>query len=157
MNRNFLTEMICCLLVALFMYTGASKFVDIPGFTGDINNQPFPNSMTPYLVWGLPLLELLIAVSLMFDKTRKAGLYASLILMLAFTVYTALVLFHYFERIPCSCGGVIKQLNWQQHLVFNLFFVLLSVAAIYLMNKKNRPKMASGGQPGNLYNLIGPN
>lgn len=145
------------MLVGLFMYTGASKFIDIPAFTRDINNQPFPNSYTPYIVWGLPALELLIAASLMFDRTRKAGLYASLVLLLAFTVYTALVLFHFFERVPCSCGGVIKQLNWQQHLVFNLFFVILSVATIFLMNKKNRPGLESGGQTKNLYNLIGPN
>lgn len=145
------------MLVGLFMYTGASKFIDIPDFTRDINNQPFPNSYTPYIVWGLPALELLIAASLMFDITRMAGLYASLVLLLTFTIYAVLVLFHFFERVPCSWGGVIKQVNWQQHLVFNLFFVILSVATIFLTNKKNRPKLESGGQTKNLYNLIGPN
>jgi hypothetical protein len=69
------------------------------------------------------------------------GLYASLVLMLAFTIYTAAVLLHAFKYVPCSCGGVIRKLTWPQHLVFNLFFVGISVAAIILL-KKIQPKNA---------------
>ncbi|WP_442892031.1 hypothetical protein [Chryseobacterium sp. VD8] len=38
--------------------------------------------------------------------------------------------------MPCSCGGVIKNLTWPQHLIFNLFFVVITSLAIRV-NKKN--------------------
>ena len=81
------------------------------------------------------LLKPLIALALVFEKTRTAALYASLVLMLAFTVYAVLILLHFFTYVPCSCGGVIKRLTWKQHLVFNLFFDGLAVAGILLRKK----------------------
>jgi len=62
-------------------------------------------------------------------------LYASLILMMAFTIYTVTVLLHAFRYVPCSCGGVIKKLTWPQHLVFNLFFVAISLLGIWLKKR----------------------
>jgi putative oxidoreductase len=129
-TRNVITEIIVLLLVILFLYTGLNKFMDFKGFTYDLNNQPFPNSLTPFLKWAIPLSEIAIVGSLLFEKTRMIGLYASLILMSVFTLYTALVLLHVFEYVPCSCGGVIKYLTWPQHLLFNLFFVIITIIAI---------------------------
>ncbi|GEN71206.1 hypothetical protein CLA01_12780 [Chryseobacterium lathyri] len=116
-----------------------SKFVDFKGFTYDLNNQPFPNSLTPILRWLVPLTEIGIVLGLIFEKTRLLALYASLILMSLFTIYTALVLFHVFEYVPCSCGGVIKHLSWPQHLIFNLFFVVITYLAIWSF-KKSEPE-----------------
>jgi putative oxidoreductase len=139
MSRKVLIEIISSLLILLFVYAGVSKWLDFKGFTGEMNNQPFPNWMTPGLVWTIPLLEVIIALSLIFERTRTKGLYASLLLMTAFTVYTITVLMHFFSYVPCSCGGVIKKLTWEQHLFFNLFFVAISLIAILL--KKNRKGM----------------
>jgi hypothetical protein len=105
-----------------------------------MNNQPFPNWMTPFLVWSIPFIEVLIAVGLIFEKTRVQSLYASLFLMLAFTIYTVVILLHAFKYIPCSCGGVIRKLTWPQHLFFNLFFVGISLLGIIL--KKRDPVAA---------------
>jgi putative oxidoreductase len=129
-NKKLITEIAVLLLVFLFLYTGVSKFVDFKGFTYDLNNQPFPNGLTPVLRWIIPLTEIAIVILLLFEKSRLAGLYASAVLMSMFTLYTALVLLHVFEYVPCSCGGVIKQLTWPQHLVFNIFFVVISLLAI---------------------------
>ncbi len=134
-KSNSITEVISALLILLFLYTGANKFLDFEKFIGEMNNQPFPNWMTPYLVWSVPSLEILISLALLFKKTRTIGLWGSFILMSLFTVYTATVLLHVFDRIPCSCGGVIKKLTWKQHLFFNIFFVLLSVAGLRLAKK----------------------
>ncbi|MNN77242.1 hypothetical protein D3C81_1936910 [compost metagenome] len=109
--------------------------MDFKGFTFDLNNQPFPNSLTPILRWLVPLTEIGIVLGLIFEKTRLLALYASLILMSLFTIYTALVLFHVFEYVPCSCGGVIKHLSWPQHLIFNLFFVVITYLAIWSFKK----------------------
>jgi hypothetical protein len=112
------------------VYAAVSKLANWTTFVSDMNNQPFPSFLKPILVWAVPLTELAIVALLIFDTTRLIGLYASLLLMIAFTFYTAVVLLHFFNYVPCSCGGIIKNLSWGQHLVFNLFFVLIAFIAI---------------------------
>ena len=135
MRKKIVLEVISSLLILLFLYTSLSKWLNFTEFTGDMNNQPFPNSLTPWLVWSIPIIEILIVIALLFERTRTAAFYASLFLMSAFTIYTIVVLLRAFDYIPCSCGGVIKSLTWTQHLFFNIFFVGISVAGIILRKK----------------------
>jgi putative oxidoreductase len=137
MKRKIIIEIISSLLILLFLYASVSKWLAFKLFIGEMNNQPFPNWLTPFLVWSIPIIEVIIAIGLIFEKTRIPALYASLFLMLAFTVYTVVVLLHAFKYIPCSCGGVIRKLTWPQHLFFNLFFVGISLLGIFL--KKREP------------------
>jgi putative oxidoreductase len=58
--------------------------------------------------------------------------------MLLFSVYSALVLMKFFEYVPCTCGGVIKNLSWTQNLFFDLFFVALAIAGIVLIKKQSK-------------------
>jgi putative oxidoreductase len=136
-KKQVVIECIVALLIMLFLYASISKFLDFKTFIGQMNNQPLPNSWTPFLVWAIPGLEIAISLSLLFEYTRLLALYASLILMLLFTVYTAIILLHFFPYIPCSCGGVIQKLTWRQHLVLNLSFVALSVIGIIQQRSKN--------------------
>ena len=136
-KRQVMIECISALLILLFLYASLSKFLDFKTFTGEMNNQPLPNSWTPFLVWFIPCTEIAICVTLLFEYTRLLGLYASLLLMGLFTIYTVIILLHFFSYVPCSCGGVIKRLTWGQHLVFNLFFVALSVYGITLQRRKS--------------------
>jgi len=138
MNKRKVTlEAIAALLMLLFLYAGTSKFLEFDRFIGEMNNQPFPNSWTPFLVWTVPSLEIAIALALMFERTRMGGLIASLVLMTLFTIYTGSVLLHFFAYVPCSCGGVIRKLSWPQHMVFNLFFVAISLAGMILRRKSS--------------------
>lgn len=130
-------EIICALLVLLFAYTGINKILDLDLFVRQLKRQPFPDELAPSLSLFLPSLELFIAGFLIFQLTRRIALFASLVLMSAFTVYTAMVYFHVFDRVPCSCGGVIQQLGWGEHLLFNMFFVIISIGGIYLQKKMN--------------------
>lgn len=136
MKRNLFVELSAFMLMLLFLFASVSKWIDFKKFVGDINNQPFPNWITPYLTYSLPPLEVLITLALMFERTRTAGFYASLILMTAFTAYSAAVLLNLFDYVPCSCGGVIRNLTWSQNLILNLFFVAISLAGILL--RRNR-------------------
>ncbi|MDF2189601.1 MauE/DoxX family redox-associated membrane protein [Paraflavitalea sp. CAU 1676] len=135
MKRKVVIEILSSLLILLFVYTGVSKWLDFTKFVGQMNNQPFPDWLTPVIVWTLPAIEIIISIFLMFDRTQVIGFIASFILMLLFTLYTALVLLKVFGRVPCSCGGVIENLSWEQHLVFNLFFVGVALAGIFLKRK----------------------
>ena len=130
MKKYTVIKIICVLLVFLFVYATVNKLANLTTFMSDMNNQPFPSFLKPILVWAVPFTELAIAALLIFDTTRLIGLYASLVLMIAFSFYTAVVLLHFFTYVPCSCGGIIKNLSWGQHLVFNLFFVLIAFIAI---------------------------
>lgn len=132
MKRSTLISVYAAPIILLFLYTGTSKFIDFHTFHREMMNQPFPTSWAPYISWILPSLEILIALALLLDRTRRVGFYFSLGLMSLFTLYTCLVLFHVFHYIPCSCGGVIKHLTWTQHLFFNLFFVGIAILGIRL-------------------------
>jgi uncharacterized membrane protein YphA (DoxX/SURF4 family) len=140
-KRQVTLEAITALLILLFLYAGVSKFLEFDRFIGEMNNQPFPNAWTPFLTWTIPSLEIVIALALMFERTRLPALIASLILMTLFTIYTGSVLLHFFAYVPCSCGGVIRKLSWPQHMVFNLFFVALSVLGIILQRRKFFPSI----------------
>lgn len=136
MKRKIVLEILSSLLILLFVYTSVSKWLNFKKFIGEMNNQPLPNWMTPTLVYSLPTIEIIIAALLMFPRTQLPGFRASLVLMLLFTLYTLLVLLEAFDRVPCSCGGVIENLTWSQHLVFNLFFVGVALAGIKLKRKE---------------------
>lgn len=135
-KRQVLLECISALLILLFVYASLSKFLDFKTFYGEMNNQPLPNSWTPFLVWVIPGSEIGISVSLIFERTRLLGFYASLVVMGLFTIYTGVILLHFFPYIPCSCGGVIKRLTWRQHLLLNLFFVALSILGVVIQRRK---------------------
>lgn len=119
------------LLVLLLTYTAASKLLDFEQFRSSMLNQELPRWMARVLVYSLPEVELLTALLLIVPASRLVGLYVSLILMVLFTGYTGLVAVHFFGRVPCSCGGVLRVMGWKVHFVFNLFFLLLTVIGIY--------------------------
>jgi putative oxidoreductase len=135
-KKQVALECVCALLILLFLYASVSKFLAFKTFIDQMNNQPLPNSWTPFLVWAIPLLEVAISISLLFEYTRLIGLYASLFIMVLFSAYTGIVLLHFFPYIPCSCGGVIQKLTWLQHLILNLFYVALSILGIILTTRK---------------------
>jgi len=141
MKRMIVLEIICFLLVSLMLYASVSRMLDFHTFVDDINNQPLPNSLTRWLVYGIPALQVLTALTLIFEKTRAAGLWLALFITSLYVFYNILVLTNFFGRVPCTCGGMIKHLSWQQHLIFSLFFAGVSLAGILLRRKllgKNR-------------------
>ena len=135
-KKQVTLECISALLILLFLYASLSKFMDFKTFTGEMNNQPLPDSWTPFLVWFIPCTEVALSIALIFERTRLLGLYGSLVLMGLFTIYTSIILVHFFAYVPCSCGGIIKRLTWRQHLVFNLFFVALSISGVIIQRRK---------------------
>lgn len=132
MKKSILIEVLTALLILLFFYTSFSKLVDLPGFTRDMRMQPFPWMVQSILIWAVPLVEISIALLLLTERTRMVGLYAAFLLMGLFTLYTLAILLHFFSKVPCSCGGVIRRLTWPQHLVFTIGFTLIAWLAIFL-------------------------
>ena len=136
-QKHTTLQIITVLLIVLFMYTAVSKAIDHEEFRKQLANQEIPIWTVPTLQWLLPLSELLVVLLLLLPSTRLSGLYASAVLMLVFTGYMGLVVLNVFDRVPCSCGGVLKSMGFTTHFFFNLFFLILSLVAIKLQ-RKNR-------------------
>lgn len=117
------------LLIFLFTYTGITKLIDHSIFKSSILQSPVIRDYATIISWLIPLLELVIVIMLVFKKYRQKGLQFSLLLMIMFTVYiTYMILF--ISNLPCSCGGVLKELSWGNHLLFNGIFILLILISL---------------------------
>lgn len=130
MKRLLSIEVICASLALLFAYTAFSKLADFEEFKRQLNMQVFPHSLVEILLYLIPGIELLAVILMLVKRTRWLGLILSAVLMVMFTGYVALVLSGYYDHIPCSCGGVLNSLGWQEHLWFNAFFLVLSIAGL---------------------------
>ncbi|QES88744.1 DoxX family protein [Rhizosphaericola mali] len=132
MKREIILYIIRVLLLILFLYAGVEKVFRMDSFYRDMSNQPIVKSLVPIVTYMIPLGEIIAAGLLVFDRTKKAGLYISCLLMSVFMGYVALIVAGKFPRKPCSCGELISKLSWTEHLLFNLFFWLLAIVGIYL-------------------------
>lgn len=126
-KESLKVELISLLLALLFVYTGLSKLIDWYGTKNSLFNQVFPEWMAEAILFGLPPLEISVAVMLLVGKWRTWGLWLSVVLMGLFTAYIGLVLTGIFGRIPCSCGGVLDSLGWWEHLGFNVVVLGMAV------------------------------
>lgn len=132
MKTGVIIEVICFFLILLFVYAAFSKLYNYSEFKGQLSRSAVIKNWADVLAVVLPVTELIIAGTLMVNITRRTGLVLSFILMILFTAYIIYMLG--FEKdLPCSCGGVLKQLTWKQHLVLNIFFLLISFAGIKII------------------------
>jgi hypothetical protein len=137
MKRKVALEIICFLLVLLFVYAATNKIFDFQRFRAQIGQSPLLTAFAGSISVGIPVLELVIAGLLMLPKYRLIGLLASFSLMIMFTSYIIIIL-NFSPFIPCSCGGVLEILSWNQHLLFNMVFVGISLSGIILQSKDGR-------------------
>lgn len=123
-------------LIFLWVYAAMSKVLNYEQSRMQMMNQVFPAVINAILLWVIPITELFIAGLLLFSKSRIAGLILSAMLLFLFSAYVLLVMLKVFDRIPCSCGGIIAKLSWGQHLVFNLIFLGLALIGFMFFDKK---------------------
>lgn len=130
MIRKISLEVITALLVVLFLYAALSKLFDYERFYIQVNQSPLLTGLTwiPWLTIGV---ELVACVLLIIQRFRVVGYFLSLGLMSAFTTYIVAVL-KYSPFVPCSCGGILEDMDWNQHLLFNVSFVVVATIAIWL-------------------------
>lgn len=135
LRKNTTVEIICSLLILLFIYSSLSKLSDYDRFTVQLSKSPFITSISNFVAWSIPTIEIVISLLLVIKRTRLIGLYASFFLMSLFTFYLIIML-NLSYYIPCSCGGVLENLSWNQHVVFNAFFIIIAGAGVLLKAKK---------------------
>ena len=129
-----ITELIAALFILLFTYTAITKAMEFTAFTAVLSRSPLLSSQPVLFTWLIPATELFIASLLFIPATRLPGFYAALGLMVLFTIYLCYMLL-FTPHLPCSCGGVLKQMSWHQHVIFNMVFILLAMLAIVFITK----------------------
>jgi uncharacterized membrane protein YphA (DoxX/SURF4 family) len=153
MLKRTIPSIVAHLLVVLFLYTGISKLMEYTVFKEQIAASPILAPIAPFVAWALPLTEFIVAVLLFIPAWRLRGLYTSFVLMLMFTGYV-IALVSFSKELPCSCGGVLQEMSWSQHIVFNSVFTLLALVAA-LLERKNRKNRPTTEAPGTLHSFKG--
>jgi len=136
-KQSTIVDIVSVLFIILFLYTGISKVMDYSLFKEQISTSPSLASVARYIAGWLPWVEFLVTILLIVPRWRLKGLYASLGLMVMFTGYIIGILM-FNKHIPCSCGGVLEELSWRQHIIFNSIFIALAVTGIVLLRHEQR-------------------
>jgi len=126
------------LLILLFTYTSISKILEQHRFIFQMRLSPFVlvKNYAPFWGWVIPLIELSIVSGLLVAKFQKTALIGSLCLLLVFEAYIVGMLLSGLD-LPCACGGVIKFMSWQVHVIFNALFITINFIALRTFKNKD--------------------
>jgi hypothetical protein len=129
-KTNFI-YIVALLFIVLFTYAAVSKILDFENFQVQLGQSPLLSAFAISISYLVPSVELILVFMLTKPRFRLIGLYGSFVLMTMFTSYIYIIL-NYSSFIPCSCGGILEKMSWNEHLLFNIAFVILSTLAIIL-------------------------
>jgi len=139
---NITSIAVSSFFILLFVYASASKLIDFEMFQVQLAQSPMFGKYSNLVSYLIIASELVVVLMLLLKRFRLTGFYASLILMTAFTAYIYVII-NYSDSIPCSCGGVLENLDWDQHLIFNFTCVILLAFAIVSESVQNLKKAIS--------------
>lgn len=132
MKKETILKTIAGVIAAMFFYASFSKLLDYKQSRWEMRNQIFPVYIADVLTWLVPVVEIIIIILLLYRTTRLVGLSASLGLLTAFTIYIAVALANVAGFVPCSCGGILNEMPYSLHIIFNLFFMALAFVGIWI-------------------------
>lgn len=139
--RRIIVDLISMLFMVLWVYAAINKWMD-PEFGTQLHKSPYLDRVADLVQLTLPAGEMLIALLLVFPRTKLLGLYLSFFTMFLFTGYIYAML-HYSFYTPCSCGGILSKLDWDSHLIFNIIFTFLASIGVLLWKKGERTDSVS--------------
>ena len=115
------SEIISATFIFLFVYTAVLKMIDRESFAYVLSRSSLLGKFSSFVSWTIPSVEIVISLLLIIPNFRRLGLLFSTLLMSLFTLYIAYMLM-FTSHLPCSCGGVLNNLGWKEHLLFNICF-----------------------------------
>ncbi len=131
-HKAIIVEIVSYLFILLFVYAAISKLMDFHNFRIQVAQSPLLTAFAGNIAVAVVSSELVISILLAIKGTRLIALYSALALMVMFSIYIYLVL-NYSPYIPCSCGGILEEMGWTEHLYFNIIFCILAALAIYFI------------------------
>jgi hypothetical protein len=135
-RRLIILETMTCLLVLLWLCTGLDKLVDYKSYWHSMYLQIFPRSVLKIMVPAVPIVELCAGLLFFRPKWREYAYVSSLLLLVSFTIYVALIYFGYFPKRPCACAGLFEKMSWGQHLIVNTCLSIIAFSALTLHLKR---------------------
>lgn len=133
-TRAFIFDCISFAFVLLFMYTASSKILTFSVFTETLAKLPLIGGCAGFLAYAIPGVEILISLLLIIPLTKRLGMIAALLLMSLFTLFLVYMVATV-TYLPCSCGGVIARLSWEQHILFNTAFVIAAIVGLSIYRR----------------------
>lgn len=143
--KEIIIDGISYLFIFLFIYTAYSKGMDHSGFSKSLSRYGMIEKYAKPIAWLVIASEVFVSSLLLFPRTRRLGLIASLILMLSFTI-SLLIMAFTMDTQFCSCGGVLNSMGAKEHIWFNIGFIALAIIGVMLSKKSvntvslSRPK-----------------
>lgn len=131
-KKNLLVDIISSLFILLFVYAGLTKLMERESFKAVLDQSPLIGPKSNILSWLLPTVELFTALLLFIPSKRKFGFVSTFFLMIIFTCYIGYMIFST-PNLPCSCGGVLTGMTWNQHLIFNMCFTALAAIGLRIL------------------------
>ena len=131
MKRTIIIDIITVLTLSLFLYAAIAKVMDYTLFREQLAISPLLHPFAGFIAVALPVVEFGLVILLMVPRWRLKGLWSSALLLSLFIIYIVVMMLTS-DHLPCSCGGLLEQLSWKGHIVFNGLFILLNAIAIRL-------------------------
>lgn len=143
--KQIIFDLLLGLFILLFGYAGTNKLIYFKANIVAMEKQPFNKELAHILAYVVPISEVIVVILLLLPTTRKLGLYIFTLMMVSFAGYIGLVLAGAYKYIPCSCGGIFREMGWTSHLIMNIAFVIGGIWAIYL-SRKNKFDSTEGNK-----------
>ncbi|WP_336094026.1 MauE/DoxX family redox-associated membrane protein [Leeuwenhoekiella sp. CH_XMU1409-2] len=138
--KQIISQGVISFLILLWIYAATVKLLEFEQFKVQLSQVSFLKPIAGLLVYIIPLVEYILAALLLVWQTRRLGLIGSAVLMSVFTVYIVGMI-SLSPQLPCSCGGIINNLTWQQHLLFNIGITALAITGVYCHSSTNPPHL----------------
>lgn len=142
-SKSTLVDTIAAMFILLYLYSALYTIYQRDPIQDVLTVLPLFGIPAKVFNWSAIAMEFAVVLLLFFPKTRKAGLIASLGLMILFTAYIVYLL-KIVPELPCSCGAIMSQLTLKPHLFLNAVFIILGFVAILM---KRKPVKKSEEEP----------
>ena len=130
-------QIIGVLFILLFVYSAARQLVNFEVFKTQLSQAPLLVNSASWLAVLIPVLQIGVALLLMFGISRRWGMYGALGLMSLFTAYIVYAIY-FAPSLPCACNMVFEGMSWREHMWLNISFVVLAIIGILLDNRERR-------------------
>lgn len=131
MKKEKTIRVLTAFIAMMFFYASVVKLRYYQETVREMRNQVFPIVVADTLSWFIPLVEIGIVGCLLYEPSRRIGLWLSLVLLSLFSIYIPLTATKIFGRTPCSCAGILWQNSTYWHQFgFNLLFIIMVVIAL---------------------------
>ena len=115
------------IIPGIFIYAAVTKLFSPAEFQVKLLKAVYiPSPWIPFLTYLIPVTEIAAVLMCLSRVTEDAGWILLYFLLVLFTGH--LLLLHVFSpSAPCSCGGLLDLLTYEQHVYLNSGMILLLV------------------------------